>query len=236
MAIQPDNKLNESAADIFYSGENVVMTQQKTWKFASVAADKVLAKATPIGFNDTTEEAVEWLAPDPTVLVLDTDGATGGTFGLTVDGIVIANTVLAFDATAALVASTLLSSTGVSATVDLTAGVYTITFDAEPQVITLPTVSGDVSALTGAGGGEAATATAGTSTFGAHKIKGLVWPETIEVLAAGEVMGVVMVEGDVDYPLLESLVDAGDVAALKAACRVDLLPRGLNVQNLSQVR
>lgn len=236
MAIEKKALLNESAEDIFYVGENIVMTQQKTWKFAAVAADKTLVRGTPVGFNDSTEEAVEWMAPDPTVLEIDTDGATGGTFGITVDGIVIANTVLAYNATAALVAATILAETGVVASVTLDTGVYTITFDAEPQVISLPTVAGDVTALTGAGGSEAATATAGTATLGAHKIKGFVWPEPIEVLAAGEVMGVVMVEGWIDYPALEGLVAAGDVTALKEACRTELLPRGINVQNLSQVR
>lgn len=236
MATQADSLVNRSADDIFYVGENIVMTQQKTWKFAAVAADATLARGTPVGFNDDTEEAAEWMAPDPTILTVDTDGATGGTWGLTVNGIVIANTVIAYNATAALVAATILAATGVEASVALAAGVYTITFDAERELNNVPTVSGDVSALTGAGGSEAATAAAGTSSHGTHIIKGLVWPDPIDLLAAGEVYGVVMVEGWVDYPALESVVAAGDVTALKAACKDGLLARGINVQNLAGVR
>ena len=236
MALEPKTTPTNSAADIFPTPKQVEMSQQKTWKFAQAAADKELAKCTPVGFNDVTEEAVEWIAPDPTVLTVDTDGATGGTWGLTIDAIVTANTVLAYNATAALVAATILANTGVIASVTLAAGIYVITFDADAQVHTLPTVSGDVSALTGAGGGEAATAVAGTATSGADKIKGIVWPETITVSDSGEVQGVCMVAGNVDYDELEATVAAGDITALKAACRVDLLPRGFNVQNLSQVR
>ena len=236
MALEPKTTPTTSAEDIFPVPNQAEMTQQKTWVFAQAAANKELARCTPIGFNDVTDEAVEWIAPDPTVLEVDTDGATGGTWGLTINGIVIANTALAFDATAALVAATILAQTGIVASVVLGAGVYSITFDAEAQIHTLPTVSGDVSALTGAGGGEAATATAGTATNGAHNIKGIVWPETITVSDSGEVQGVCMVAGNVKYAELEALVASGDVTALKAACREDLLPRGLNVQNLSQVR
>ena len=233
MALEPKTTPTTSAADIFGNPEQVEMSQQKTWKFAQAGADKELAKCTPVGFNDVTGEAVEWIAPDPTTILLD-GGFTGGTFGLTVDGIAIAKTVLAWNATAALVESTILAATGITASVVLATGAYTITFDADVHVHTLPTVDADITSLTG--GTAAKTITAGTATSGGDKIKGIVWPETITVSDSGEVQGVCMVAGKVDYDELEATVAAGDVTALKAACRVDLLPRGLNVQNLSQVR
>ena len=233
MALEPKALTTESADDIFPVQKRVEMTQQKTWKFGQASADKELATCTPVGFNDSTGNAYEWVAPDPTVLVMN-GGFTGGTWGLTINGIVIANTVLAWNATAALVAATILASTGIKATVTLVGGVYTVTFDDEPELKALPTVTGDKTQLTG--GTAAATTTAGTSTYGLHNIKGIVWPEPITVSDSGEVLGVVMVAGNVDYNELEDVVAVGDVTALKAACREDLLPRGLNVQNLSQVR
>lgn len=233
MAIEPTTTPTNSADDIFPVPNRVEMTQQKTWKFGQASADKELALCTPVGFNETTGEAAEWMAPDPTVLVVD-GGFTGGTWGLTVNGIVIANTVLAYNATAALVAATIKASTGVEASVVLDTGAYTITFDAEEQLANLPTVTCDVTQLTG--GTPAATVTAGTASYGTHKIVGIVWPEPITVSDSGEVLGVCMVAGKVDYEELEAVVDSGDVAALKAACQDGLLARGLNVQNLEQVR
>jgi len=233
MATQPHTTPTASADDVFAVHKKVEMLQQKTWKFAQASADATLATCTPVGFNETTGEADVWMAPDPTVLLVD-GGFTGGTWGLTIDGIVIANTVLAFNATAALVAATILASTGIAASVDLTTGAYTVTFDSEQHVTALPTVTCDVTQLTG--GTPAATVTAGTASTGLHKIKGIVWPEPIDVTDAGEVMGVVMVAGNVDYNELVDVVAAGDVAALKTACQETLLPRGLNVQNLTQVR
>jgi len=233
MTLKVDALATTPTADAYAVHKKVEMTQQKTWTFGAVAADKTLATCTPVGFNSSTGDAAEWMAPDPTVLLLD-GGFTGGTFGLTVNGIVIANTVLAWNASAALVAATIKASTGVIASVDLTAGAYTITFDAETEVTTLPTVDADITQLTG--GTAAKTNTAGTATYGTHNIKGIVWPEPIDLDDTLEVQKVCMVAGNVDFDELEAVVAAGDVTALKAACREELLPRGLNVQNLTQVR
>lgn len=224
----------ESADDIFAVPKKVEMPQQKIWLFGAVAADETVPTAYPIGFNETTGNAAKWMAPDPTVLVVDLTSSTAGTWGITVDGIVIANTVLAFDATAELVAATIKASLGVIATVELATSVYTITFDAEAQVSNLPTVTGDVTQITG--GTPTATPTAGTATLGTHKIKGIVWPEPIDLSDSGEKNGVCMVYGNVDFSEMEAVIASGDVTALKAACREEALPRGLNVQNLTQVR
>ena len=223
----------EGSANAFAVHKKVEMDQQKTWLFGSVSADETVPTCYPVGFNSTTGFAAKWMAPDPTVAVVD-GGFTGGTWGLTVNGIAIAKTVLAWNATAALVAATIKASTGVEASVDLTGGAYTITFDGEAEITTLPTVTVDVTSLTG--GTPAATVTAGTASYGTHNIKGIVWPEPIDLSATGEKHGVCMVFGNVDFEELEAVVDSGDVAALTTACQSDLLPRGLNVQNLEQVR
>lgn len=234
MATQPNLSTPiEGSADAFAVFKKVEMDQQKTWTFGSVAADVTLETCTPVSFNTTTNEAAVWMAPDPTVALVD-GGFTGGTWGLTINGIAIANTTLAWNATADLVVATIKASTGVIASVDLTAGAYTVTFDGDDEVATLPTVTVDVTQLTG--GTPLATITAGTATYGTHVIKGIVWPEPIDLLLAGEVAADVMVYGKVDFEELEAVVDAGDVAALTAACQTELLPRGLNVQNLMQVR
>lgn len=234
MAIQPTTDVpNESGANAFANHKKVAMTQQKTWEFGAVGADETLPTCMPVGFNESTGNAAKWMAPDPTVAVVN-GGFTGGTWGLTINGIVIANTVLAWDAAAALVAATIKAQTGVIATVDLTAGEYTITFDADDEVSVLPTVTVDVTLLTG--GTPAATVTAGTASYGTHNVKGIVWPEPIDLVTAGEKQGVVMVYGEVDFSELEAVVAVGDVPALKTACQTELLPRGLNVVGLEQVR
>lgn len=233
MALKTDALAGTPVADAYAIHKKVESTLQKTWTFGAVAADETVATCYPVGFNSSTGDAAKWMAPDPTVILLN-GGFTGGTFGITVNGIVIANTVLAWNASAALVAATIKASTGVIASVDLTTGVYTITFDAETEVTTLPTVDADITQLTG--GTAAKTVTAGTATYGTHNIKGIVWPEPIDLDDTLEVQKVCMVTGNVDFDELEDVVASGDVTALKAACREELLPRGLNVQNLTQVR
>lgn len=220
MAIQPrPDTPTVGSDDAFAVFKKVEMTQQKTWKFAAVAADETLATATPVGFNEATGNAAKWMAPDPTVVVLNEDGV------ITVDG-QSTGTIDVSAATEDTVKAALLAL-GIVATVSEATDVFTITLDGDAQVTTVPTVS-----VTGATN----TVTDGTSTYGTHKIKGIVWPEPIDLKAAGEVLGVCMVKGMVDFSEMEAVVDAGDVAALTAACQTELLGQCLNVQNLKQVR
>ena len=173
------------------------------------------------------------MAPDPTVLTVNTGGATGGTWKMTVNG--LESSDIAFGADADDVVAVIKASFGIKASVALANDIFTISFDADDEVSVLPTVAGNVAALTGGSGASTSTA-AGTASYGTHKIKGIVWPEPIDVSDSGEKQGVCMVFGNVDFAELEAVVDSGDVAALTAACKDELLPRGLNVQNLSQVR
>lgn len=224
-----------SSANAFAAYKQVEPDLIKTYIFGTVGTDAILAPGTPVGFNESTGYAGKWLAPDPTVLEVDTGGATGGTWGITYKGVVLANTTFAYNAAAALVQATIAANLGTTATVTLAAGVYTITFNSDADVTTLPTVSGDVTQLTGATN-PAATATAGTATYGLHNLKAIVWPEPVAVDSTTEQHGCCMVTGTIDFDVISANVDSGDVAALTTACRTEALPRGLNVQKLTNVR
>lgn len=232
MALEQKELVQTSGSDIFPVFEKVSMNDHITAIFAASAGAETLSRTAPVGYNDATGYYGAWVAPDPTTILLD-GGFTGGTFGLTVDGIVIANTVLAWDATAALVAATILSATGVVATVVLAAGEYTITFDADTQVANLPTVDADITQLTG--GTAAKTVTAGTSTFGLHTIRGFVWPDEVVLSATLQVHGEVMVEGRIPYASIAATVDAGDVTALAAALKSTMLGRSIIVEDLPNI-
>jgi len=217
MPLKTDTLASTPEADAFAVHKKVEMTQQKTFVFDAVSADETLPTCMPIGFNETTGNAAKWMAPDPTVVTVDTDGT------VVVNGVASAEIDVSADTPAIVQAK--LRAIGVEADVTEEADVFTITLSGDDQVSTIPTV-------TAAGN----TVVDGTSTFGTHKIKGIVWPEPIDLDDTNEVQKVCMVYGNVDYTELEAVVASGDVAALKVACREDLLPRGLNVQNLSQVR
>lgn len=235
MALEQKELVQTSSGDVFATYPQVSMNDQITAVFGTSAGAETLTYCNPVGYNESTGYYGAWVAPDPTVLEVDTDGATGGTWGITIDGIVIANTVFAYNATAALVATTIKAETGVEATVALDTGVYTITFDADAQVATLPTVSGDVTQLTGAGGSEAATATAGTATYGLNLIRGFVWPEEITLDATNQVQGQVMISGRIPLRYITDTVDAGDVAALEAELKRNALDRGIIVEDLVNI-
>lgn len=215
----------------FPNPSRVSMNDHITAKFAAGATADTLTYCTPVGFNASTSMYGPWLAPDPASVEVDTGGATGGTFFITVNGTSTGN--LAYNITAAAFVE-VLRGMGYTATVALDTGVYTVTFDAEAEVITVPTLTGDVTSLTG-GTGEAATVTAGTSTYGLSTVVGFIWPEEVVLSTTGEVQGEVMTKGRIEYADIESTVDAGDVAALKAELQANALSRGLIVENLVSI-
>lgn len=235
MALEQKELVTQGSSDAFAEYPQVSMNDQITAVFGASAGEETLSYCAPVGYNESTGYYGAWTAPDPTVLVVDTDGATGGTWGLTIDDIVIANDTFAEDAAAALVEATILAETGVVASVELDTGVYTITFDADTQLTTLPTVTGDVTQLTGAGGDEAATATAGTATYGTHVIRGFVWPEEIDLDDTNQVQGQVMVQGRLPYRYIAENVDSGDVSALQTELKRTPLGRGIIVEDLVNI-
>lgn len=198
--------------------------------FGPTASDTALAVGYPVGYNSTTGKHGLWTAPDPTILTVTLTGATAGTWGVTVNGQTIANTVIAYNATAATVVAEL-KAIGYDVSVDLTSSVYTITFDADAEVSVLPTVTGDVTQITG--GTPTAVATAGTATGGTHDIVGFVNPEDDSTDDTDDEMIMIMVKGIIHYDLPASLVAAGDVTALQTALKDGLVAKGLIVQGLA---
>jgi hypothetical protein len=234
MALEQKDLVEYTSADIFAEYPQVSMHERIVAEFGTAAGADLLARCTPVGFNSTTGYYGEWLAADPTILTVDIDGSTGGTWGLTVDGIVIANTVFAHNATAALVEATILASTGIVASVDLTAGVYTITFDAPAQVSAIVVAAGDVTQLTG-GTTPTAVETAGTSTYGLSTIVGFVWPDEIQLSATLTVQDVIMTQGRISYTYISPTVAVGDVTALAAELKANAMSRGIIVEDLPQI-
>lgn len=145
------------------------------------AADSavVLGVGYPMGYNESTAKHAPWMAPDPTVLAifLGSTPATGGNFDITVNDHIFAD--IAFDVTAAALVA-IFKAGGYDVSVVLASDTYTITFDAETEIKVLPTVTGDVTDLTG-DTASSSTTTAGTSTFGTHNIRGFVNPEDSQI-------------------------------------------------------
>ena len=180
MVFDPTNTTQNAAANsLLNPNKRIISEEDINVSIDSTDAAVLLDVGYPMGFNKTTNMWGPWMAPDATVFVVDIASRTGGTWGMTVDSLVIANTVIAWNATAAVVTE-LLRVNGYVVTVDLTSKVYTITFSNTPEIETLPTVSGDVTQLTGGSADATATATAGTATLGKQVVRGFVNPEVIQ--------------------------------------------------------
>lgn len=178
---------NFSTEDILTPNQRIVSENDINVTFAVTDSAAVLSVGYPVGYNESTGNHAPWMAPNPTILTVDmgaTTPATGGTWGVTVNDEVIPNTTFAHDVSAAIV-SAAIKAIGYENTVVETSDVYVITFNGEDEIKVLPTVSGDVTQLTGATG-EDATATAGTATNGTHNIRGFIHPN---VLSIGTVTG-----------------------------------------------
>lgn len=182
MVLNPRLSRNNAADNSLLSPQDQIMSDYDinvTLDAADVAA--VIPIGYPIGFNESTENHGKWIAPDASVIVVDIASRTGGTWGITINSLVVANTVIAWNATAAVVKE-LLRVNGFNVTVVLDTKIYTITFDDPEQIKVIPaTLSGDVTQLTGGSADATATAAGGTSTNGLNDIKGFVNPNIIQV-------------------------------------------------------
>lgn len=231
MALEPKELVNYSAENIFATYPQVSMNDQITAVFGVVSVETVLTYCTPVGYNEVTGFYGKWVAPDPTTLSVDTGGATGGTFTVTVNG--QATSAIAYNATTDTVEAELLGL-GYSVSVALASGVYTISFSADPQLTALPTVSGSVASLTGATDA-AATATEGTATYGTHIIRGFIWPEEVSLSTDYQVHGQVMVSGRIPYRYIAKTVASADEPALQAELKRSALGRGLIIEDLVNI-
>jgi hypothetical protein len=177
MSIKNTGMINRSAKDTLYKRQKRISSKfNENITIGKLGATSLLEVCYPLGFNKSTQNYAPWMAADPTVLVASLVSASSGTWTVTVNGITTAD--IAYNATAVAVAAALLAI-GYVTTVVLDTAEYTISFDADAQVETVPTVTGTVTSITG--GSPTAVATAGTSTNGTDKIRCFVNPEDIQV-------------------------------------------------------
>jgi len=175
------NQMNFSTDPILTTNKRIVSEKDLNVTFAAVNSAAVLGVGYPVGFNESTGNHAPWMAPDASILVVDIASRTGGTWGMTVNSLVIANTVFAWNVAAAVVQEALRVA-GFNATVVLDTKIYTITFSDEAQIKVIPaTLEGDVTALTGGSADATATETAGTSSQGTHNIRGFIHPNDLAV-------------------------------------------------------
>lgn len=147
MVLDRRASVNRAAANSLLSpGKQISAKMSKNVSLAAADSAAILDIGYPMGFNDSTGKHAPWMAPDPTVSVITLTGATGGTFTITVNG--VATGALAWNASIVVVAAAL-KAIGFVATVALNTLVYTITFDGQAEIATLPTVSADLSGITG---------------------------------------------------------------------------------------
>jgi len=171
---------NNSAADTLLSPQQRISSEfDRNVLLDAADSAVVLGVGYPMGYNENTTKFAPWMAPDPTVAVvfLGSTPATGGTWGFKINDTSVEVDV-PFDDTAAEVAA-IFKAEGYDVSVVLASDTYTITFDGQPEIETLPTV-----VLTESFTGETAstvTVTAGTSTFGTHNIRGFINPEDTEI-------------------------------------------------------
>lgn len=146
MADKREPKAVFSTNDILAPNERIVSELDINVTIPAASVATLLGVGFPMAFNESTGDHAPWIAPDPTVSVITLTGATGGTFTITVNN--AATAALAFDASAAVVIAAL-KAIGYDVTVLLASLIYTITFDGENEIKTLPTVSADLSGVTG---------------------------------------------------------------------------------------
>jgi hypothetical protein len=223
-------KESASANTLFNNNKRICPQYDINATFTTDALESELAVCYPVAFNTAVSKHAPWMAPDPTKIVVTLTEAASGTWTLTVNGITTGNIV--YNPTAAAVAAAL-RAIGFIATVAKNAAVYTITFDDDKEITTLPTVTGTVTSISG--GSPTAVADAGTATNGTHKIVGFVNPNPILLDDTNDVIGVIMTVGEVHYDEVAALVAVGDVTALEAALKDGLVERGLIVQGLAGI-
>lgn len=178
MTLNREAKANFSTEAILTPNKRIVSENDINVTFAAVDSAAVLGVGYPVGYNESTGDHAPWMAPDPTVLAifLGTTPATGGTFEVVVNDHL---EDMAFDITAAA-ATAVLKAAGYEVSVTLANDIYTFTFDGETELKVLPTVTGDVTDLTG-DTASSATVTAGTATNGTHNIRGFIHPNDLTI-------------------------------------------------------
>ncbi|MCP4612088.1 MAG: hypothetical protein GY845_25605 [Planctomycetes bacterium] len=222
----------DAAADSLITPNGRIIVEEKLeGEFAPISPAADLELFTPVGFDSNVNKYAEWLAPDPTEAATDMDGSTGGTWTITVNDMTTAS--IAYNATVDVIDAEL-KAIGYDTTTVLVSGateVYTTTFDGDPEITTLPTVTTTLGSLTG-GTTPATVVTAGTATDGLHNIKGFVYPEVISLHATLDVPGVFMSKGTISYLDILETQDSGDLTALQVYLKDGLVADGLIIADL----
>lgn len=213
------------------------------------AGTGTLAVGTAVAFNTSSNNWVIFggQVNEEFTITANATPNTGGTFTLTHDGNV--TSAIAFDATAADVEDALEALASIGAgNVQCTQTTGTDLGDAN-AVVTIEFINelgGQVVALTiqdaGLTGGSgdhalANTVTGGTDEAnGANLLKGFVWPDPVVLNASGEVIGNVMLRGEVHFDDIPVVGDTYGKAELRTALRSGARELGIKVQGLDQVR
>ena len=231
MALQDTTiPVNAAANSLLKPHSRINSRYEGTVTFGTDSGASTLSVLNPCGKNDVTDQWGAWVAPDPTIMTVTLTSATAGNFTLTVNGVTTGN--IAYNASTADVVAAL-AAIGVKATCSLATAVYTVTFtDLKLQAV-LPTVSGDVSGITG--GTPTAVATAGTATNGLHDIRGFVYPEEVTLSATEDTLVVISMSAEIYYDAILATVDSGDEDALKVALKDGLIAKGFQIQGLPNI-
>jgi len=202
MTQKRDLLIRNSAADSLLTvGKQIFSEHDENVVVVAASAGTAYAIGYPFAYNKSVAKFAPWMAPDPTVLViyLGSTKATGGTWGFKVNNTSVEVDV-PFDDTAAEVKA-IFAAEGYNVAVVLSTttnadDTYTITFNDQPEIETLPTVVGTVDDLTG-DTASTATTTDGTATNGTQEIRGFANPNVIQTgITTGDVALVVLTGTD----------------------------------------
>lgn len=247
---------NEGFASRDFVGRpRMVVRDSKNAKFAAGTA--LLVPGTPLAWNDSTELWVPYTQPSDAAVYTITDqnqGTDGGTFDLFIDGLAVVD--LDWDeliADAQTKINAVLAGGGKPYSVVVTctevglgvaSAVMTLTFteNAGAPVVTMNTEKITDGGVSEPGNLVLAASDAGTALNNTEKIAGFVAHDSVQLLAGGEVLGVVQLFGevhrdDVNTAAIRALLSGSpSEAELDTALKqADLRMKGLLIRGLADV-
>jgi len=249
---------NEQFSTRSFSGRpRMVVERNKVATFKVSAGEELLPVGTPVAWDDVSDQWVPYTQPSDAAIYTITDqnaGTDGGSFDLFIDGLGVID--LAWNTTPAAAQTAInavLLDAGVPYTVACTcteanlgtaSAVLTITFSENAGA---PSVAINTEKITDGGTSEPsnlvlAASDAGTQLVGANVIAGFVAHDPVQLDDADEVLGVVMLEGevhaaDINTAAIRAVLQGSPSenelnTALKAA---SLRMKGLHVRGLADV-
>lgn len=248
MAYGPNEKFSTRS---FAGRPRMVVERNKVATFKISAVEELLPVGSPVAWNDSSDQWVPYTQPSDAAvytLVSNATPASAGTFDLIINGLRIE---VAFDATAAeiqaevnamLIGAGAAYSIAAVATAEADLGVasatVTITFSENAGA---PVVEVDMDDLTG-NVHVLAQSDAGTALNSSNVIAGFIAHDTVQLDDTFEVLGVVMLAGevhrdDINTALIRAqLVGSPSEAELDIALKsAELRKRGLTVRGLAAV-